>query len=262
MKYCIESLLDQSYSDNYEIHINIPHNYKRTGEEYIIPEWLNLITDSRLKIFRTEDCGSITKLLPTLNRTSITDDTTIIVVDDDIVYHKDLIKEHIKNRKTWPDYAIGYDGVRARNIDGTRSNYFKDHRDHYFSATGRNSLVDILQHYKSISYKRSFFGEDFFEFVDNRGTWCDDTTVSAYLAKCKIGRLCTYHPKDKLFDSYEEYLENVGHTFPVIKHTAHEHMEGCNLPRLSDENPLDTDRNLYMYKECIDVAYSNQTWII
>jgi|11BtaG_2_1085332.scaffolds.fasta_scaffold02603_7 hypothetical protein len=261
MRYCIESLLNQSYTGNYEIHINIPNVYKRTGEKYIIPEWLNLITDSRIKIYRTEDYGSITKLIPTLNRTDMEDDVVVIVVDDDIVYHKDLIKEHVKNRKTWPDYAVGYDGIRARDIDGSRSNYFKDTRDHYYTATGRNSLVDILQHYKSISYKRSFFGEDFLEFVDKRGTWCDDTTVSAYLAKRKIGRLCTYHPEDKLFDSVDEYLQNVGHTFPITKHTAHKHMEGCNLTR-ADENPLDKDRNLYMYRECIDIAYSNQTWSI
>ena len=170
MKYCIESLLNQSYTGSYEIHINIPHVYKRTGEEYIIPKWLNLITDPKIKIYRTEDYGSITKLIPTLNRINRKDDRVVIVVDDDIVYHEDLIKEHVKNRENWPDYAVGYDGVRARDIDGTRSNFFKDTRDHYCTATGRNSLVDILQHYKSISYKRSFFGEDFCKFVDTYGT--------------------------------------------------------------------------------------------
>ena len=90
---------------------------------------------------------------------------------------------------------------------------------------------------------------------------CDDTTVSAYLAKHKIGRLCTFHPDDKLYDSVDEYLQNVRHTFPIIKHTDHNSMEGCNLTR-SDDNSLDKDRNLYMYKECIDIAYSNQTWVI
>ena len=85
--------------------------------------------------------------------------------------------------------------------------------------------------------------------------------ISAYLAKHKIGRLCTFHPDDKLYDSVDEYLQNVRHTFPIIKHTAHKQMEGCNLTR-ADQNPLDKDRNRYMYQECIDIAYSNQTWVV
>tara|TARA_R110000765_G_scaffold219550_1_gene323688 strand:+ start:1176 stop:2021 length:846 start_codon:yes stop_codon:yes gene_type:complete len=259
MKYCIESLLNQSYTGNYEIHINIPQIYKRTGEEYIIPPWLNSITDKRLKIYRTDDCGSITKLLPTLDRVDKKEDVIIIVVDDDIVYHEDLISEHIKNREIWPNYAVGYDGLRSRNIDGSRSNFYNDIRDHYFTATGTNSLVDILQHYKSISYKRSFFGKDFSKFVDTHGTWCDDTTVSAYLAKHKIARLCTFHPDDKLFSSVDEYLNNLRHTFPIIKHTEHDSLEGCNLTRADDNS---SDKETYMYKCFLDDAYSNNTWVI
>ena len=227
MKYCIESLLNQSYTGNYEIHINIPQIYKRTGEEYIIPPWLNSITDKRLKIYRTDDCGSITKLLPTLDRVDKKEDVIIIVVDDDIVYHEDLISEHIKNREMWPNYAVGYDGLRSRNIDGSRSNFYNDIRDHYFTAT--------------------------------HGTWCDGTTVSAYLAKHKIARLCTFHPDDKLFSSVDEYLNNLRHTFPIIKHTEHDSLEGCNLTRADDNS---SDKETYMYKCFLDDAYSNNTWVI
>ena len=53
--------------------------------------------DNKIKIFRTEDLGPATKLIPTVER--ITDPETIIIVcDDDLVYHPDMIKEHIKNQ--------------------------------------------------------------------------------------------------------------------------------------------------------------------
>ena len=54
--------------------------------------------------------------------------------------------------------------MRSRNVDGTMSNYFGDSRDYYFSSLKRNSLVDITQHYKSVSYLRKFFESDFMDF--------------------------------------------------------------------------------------------------
>ena len=34
MEYCIESLLNQTYTGNYQIHLNIPNIYTKTGEKY------------------------------------------------------------------------------------------------------------------------------------------------------------------------------------------------------------------------------------
>jgi len=261
MKYCIESLLDQTYTGDYQIHLNIPNIYTKTGEKYIIPKWLKSIKDPRLKIYRTKDYGSITKLIPTLRRTTKNSNSTIIVVDDDVVYHPELITEHIKNRNLWPNYAVGYDGIRSRNTDGSFADNFKDNRDYYFSATGSNSLVDILQHYKSISYLRSFFTSDFYTFIKKYGIWCDDTTVSAYLAKRNIGRLCTFFSKDKIFKSFEEYLQHVGLSFPVLKHTEHDREDGCNLSR-GNSNDEDSKRGNTLYKDFIDLSYENNNWLI
>ena len=94
MRFCINSLLKQNYKGAYEVHINIPNIYSKTGEQYTIPDWLQEIKDIRLKVFRTEDYGSITKLIPTLQRSTNNDDI-IIVVDDDMVYHSELINEHL-----------------------------------------------------------------------------------------------------------------------------------------------------------------------
>lgn len=259
MSYCIKSLLNLNYND-YEVHLNIPNIYGRTGEQYIIPEWLENITDVKLKVYRTDDYGSITKLIPTLQRID-DDDTVIIVVDDDITYHKELINEHIKNRTKWPDYVVGYDGIRTRNTDGTLANNFGDPRDHFFTATGTNSLVDILQHYKSISYKRYFFENDFYEFIEENGMWCDDTSVSAYFAMKGRGRLATYFEEDQIFKDYDEHLNNLRHTFPVTQHVEHNQAEGCNLDRAANNKEAGIlMHNLYV--NYIDNSYSGKQWYI
>jgi hypothetical protein len=260
MRFCIESLLNQNYTKEYEVHVNIPNVYSKTGEQYTIPDWLQEIEDIRLKIFRTDDYGSITKLIPTLERSTNSDDI-IIVVDDDMVYHPDLINEHLNNRDKWPEYAVGYDGIRPKNVDGTPANYFNDSRDHFFSATGINALVDILQHYKSVSYKRYFFEDDFVNFIDKYGTWCDDTSVSAYLASKKRPRLATYYSEDKIFNDFDTYLSNLKHTFPITKYVEHGSEEGCNLAR-SKNDKVANEKNTYLYKQYIDNSYLGRDWEI
>jgi hypothetical protein len=65
IKYCLDSLLEQNHED-YEVHLNIPHVFKRTGEEYIIPDWLeNYNSNDKFNFFRTEDYGSATNILKT-----------------------------------------------------------------------------------------------------------------------------------------------------------------------------------------------------
>jgi len=258
IKYCLESLINQNH-DDYEIHLNIPHTYKRTGETYIIPEWMNKYdTNSKLKVYRTEDYGSITKLIPTLER--LNNDDIMIVVDDDVVYHPEMINEHIKNRKRWPNYVIGYDGIRSKNEDGSDSTLFGDSRDHYFTACKTNKFVDIIQHYKSVSYLRKFFDDDFLNFWNTNGVWCDDKTISAYLSYKKIARLVTYYDGDPDFDSHEKWLAGIRHTFPVDKHTSHETQEGCNLDRKDDSKEIHKKiNNLYKF---IDGFYIGKTWKI
>tara|TARA_R110002012_G_scaffold261357_1_gene443262 strand:+ start:2214 stop:3059 length:846 start_codon:yes stop_codon:yes gene_type:complete len=260
MRFCIKSLLDQNYTKKYEVHLNIPNVYKKTGDSYIIPEWLEEIDDSKLKIFRTDDYGSITKIIPTLQRLTEPDDI-IIVVDDDMIYHPELINEHIKNRKQWPDYAVGYDGIRSRNIDGTFASTYNDNRNYYVTATGRNTLVDILQHYKSVSYRRRFFESDFYSFIEDNGTWCDDTCISAYFASKNRGRLVTFYENDKVFDDYEKYLENISFSFPITKYIEHGSLEGCNLNR-ADKDVVSEEKHTILYKKYLDVSYSNKSWTI
>ena len=251
MKYCVNSLLNQSYNGEYEVHINIPFICLKTNEEYVIPEWMTELinTNEKLKIFRTEDYGPLTKLLPTVRRVE-NPETVIIVCDDDLVYHENMVREHVNNQLKWMDNPVGYDGMRSRNEDGSFSEYFGDTRDHYYSGTHKDAMVDILQHYKTISYKRRFFEDDFEDFVTNYYTWHDDLFVSAYFASKKINRITTFYPEDEIYESHVDWLANVGKTFPLIQSTHHETIEGCNLFRR--DNDTDNSSNLYKF---IDTGY-------
>ncbi len=263
LKDTIASLLNQSHSD-VEVWLNVPWVMARDNEKYIIPEWASnlLESDQRFKINRCDDQGSATKLLPTL--TLVTDpDQVIIVVDDDHTYHEDMVKEHLKHRAKWPTYSIGYDGQRSRNpITTGRANIFNDPRDHWCSAHGLSLYVDILQHYKSVSYTRGMFKDDFNDFWREFKHWCDDTVIAAYMSKHRIPRIVPAvdserHHKDF---THEEWQQVCCHnTFPITGNTTHERQEGCTIPRdLNEEDELKTR----LYKEFIDCGYDNADLVI
>jgi hypothetical protein len=252
MRYCLESLLNQNYDGDFEVHLNIPYIFKQTGEEYKIPDWLKEmeISNKKLKIYRTEDFGPLTKSFPTIMRIT-NPETIIIVVDDDLVYNAAMITEHIKNQKKWPDNPVGYDGMRSRNDKGGSASNFKNIRDYYFSANYMDSRVDILQHYKSVSYKRRFFENDFESFIQENMFWSDDLVMAAYFSFKKVPRWCTYYPGDKKCETDEEWNNFVGISFPLLRHTQHEGLEGCSVERTNGNFAFENS----LYKKYIDNGY-------
>lgn len=194
----IDRLLNLSYK-NYEIHLNVPNICKKSNEKYFIPKWLEDIKDPKLKVFRTEDYGSLTKILPTLMRLDRNEDVIIITVDDDLEYIDGFIEYHLEKRKIYPDYALGFAGLSA--IDGSC---------HFCTTVKNDTRVKILEGYKTISYKNNFFKQDFFdEFVGK--SWSDDIVLSAYLGKHNIQKIVINYNKDVDFNPRVESFPIVGH---------------------------------------------------
>src|SRR5262245_2862061 len=79
----IESLLRQNMPIE-SVEINIPFYCHRTQESYELPSWLE--TMDRVRVFRTDDFGPITKIAPTLLRHSHDDNVYIWSADDDFIY--------------------------------------------------------------------------------------------------------------------------------------------------------------------------------
>lgn len=204
IKHVIDKLTNLSYS-NYEIHLNIPFFNLKSGEEYIIPEWLENYESDKLKVFRTEDYGSITKILPTIERIE-NPEQIIISVDDDLEYIDGFIEYHLEKRKLYPDAALGFAGLGSM-----------DHSCHFCTTLEKDTRVKILEGYKTISYKRSFFKDDFKEF--SKGSWNDDMIISAYLGKENIQKIVMNYFEDTDFSARVE-------SFPVVRSLPNE-SGGC-----------------------------------
>ena len=73
----------------------IPETFARTGEKYSIPT--KLLSQKKLKIVHSKkDYGPITKLIPAWNWIQKSDrDAIIIIIDDDYIYPKGMVVEHL-----------------------------------------------------------------------------------------------------------------------------------------------------------------------
>ena len=171
LKTVMEILINLSYK-NYEIHFNIPFTNKKTEEDYEIPEWLEKLQSDKLKIFRTDDYGPITKILPTVLRVK-DPNQLIITIDDDLEYMDGFIEYHLRKRQKYDDCAIGFAGIGA--INGTC---------HFCTTVNKDVRVKILEGYKTVSYRRRFFDDDFRDFA--KIGWSDDIVLSAYMGMKEI----------------------------------------------------------------------------
>jgi hypothetical protein len=226
-KSVLKSICNQNY-DNYEVHLNLPEIYKVTGEHYIIPEWLDELQKEHphLKIYRVEDMGPPTKVIPTILRES--DETLLIVVDDDLIYHEDMILEHIKYHMELPNSVILYDG---RSLMGSK---YGDLRDSWvICVTKPTRIRGMLQHYKSVSYHKKYFQEDFFQDFLGK-TKSDDILMKYYFLHKKIKMYVVPYEKDvEKIQTYDEWYNFQGvTTFPVLRHSNSLGNTGCNHPKI------------------------------
>jgi hypothetical protein len=172
----LTSLLRQNYS-NYEIHLNLPKESPLNGS------WseLNIPYDDRLKMYWVDDIGAVTKLYYTLQRTT----HRIVTVDDDFVYHPDMLNEYNQLSQLLPDAALGFAGIYPT---GMQSN-----GDLEFVGCLTSDVyvkVGVLEGYKTVCYRPEWFDEQFFTEW-HRQHYNDDLMISSWLGykgidKCVI----------------------------------------------------------------------------
>jgi hypothetical protein len=215
------------------VHFNVPLVYGATGAAYNLPCWLPeyQLKYPHFKVFRTEDLGPPTKFVHTLKR--ITNPKTyILVVDDDLVYHADMINEHLKYHQQ-VDGIIGYDGR------GSVAAKHKDIRDDWVVCTTEiTEISGLLQHYKSVSYRRELIQEDFFNTFLGQ-TKSDDVLIS-YYARIKGIKMYIppYEPDIEKMNTREKWDQNQGvATFPVLRHAHSLQHTGASHPGLLQHEP-------------------------
>jgi len=228
LKLVLSSLCQQN-DNNYEVHFNIPYVSKITNKKYIIPNWISDYEKrySHLKIFRTEDFGPPTKFVPTVKR--IEDgETILVIVDDDLIYHNELVSEHRKYQNILKDSVVGYDG-RGCEIPL----YNSDLRDSWILCVTEIRETHFLQHYKSVSYKVKLFTDDFFNNYFGK-TMSDDVLVSTYFRNNRIKMyVVPYEKENYLFETKELWNINQGVvTFPILRCASSVENTGCKHPEM------------------------------
>lgn len=243
-KAVIYSLMTQAY-ENYEVHLNIPKINKKTGEEYIIPEWLEELNNlyvrrNVLRIFRTDDYGPITKLYPTIKRIQ-EPETIIIVLDDDLIYDSRMIEEHLRLRKEDNEVVWAFAGLNALD------NFKFAGIERFVCAVNEKTRVSIVEHYKTVSYTRKMFDDDFNEDFISKG-WADDEVVSAYIGMKKIKKYvgkCNYIPSWETEEEWRKY--GIVESFPVVNRCeGHGKDDGCYLYRIENLDKIEPEISEYL----------------
>eukprot|EP00961_Rhodomonas_salina_P067550 907331-Rhodomonas_salina.2 len=105
----LESLLQQTR--RVQIVVAIPHTSKRFPERaYTVPQWLQEIAGVR--VVRGTDWGPATKLFAPLELMQNATDNIIITVDDDTVYHPQMVENLLAYAEEFPDAVLAHAGHR------------------------------------------------------------------------------------------------------------------------------------------------------
>lgn len=197
----LRALCEQNYT-NYEVHLNLPISTKFDGEyDFSKP----LLSHPRLKIFRVEDVGAITKLYPTLMRVT-EKNQRIITVEDDFIYHPDMLMvyNHLLQSDELNEAALCFAGIYpvGGETDGELNCVGCFRPDEYMA-------VGVMESYKSVSYLRKHFTEEFMSDWYKR-YYNDDLIISAWLGYMGIPKYCVPYYG-------ETNYENRMMSFPLIR---------------------------------------------
>jgi glycosyltransferase involved in cell wall biosynthesis/GNAT superfamily N-acetyltransferase len=168
----LRSILRQSCPPD-EIHLNIPHVYKRDNIPYIIPSNLTNI-DSKIKFIRTADIGPATKIVPVLLGLDQSSDTLVITADDDILMLPQTIEVIAR--------AFNKDSSAIYGLSGYK---LGQELEPIYSNT--EMRVDVLEGYAHFAVHRKFISEDFTNYLKiahsiRSGFLHDDVVMANYFA--------------------------------------------------------------------------------
>ena len=183
-----------------EIRLYIPKVLKRTGEAYVIPDWLH---HTPVKLCETEDFGPVTKLLGAL-QTAASDDK-FLVCDDDSVMPNNWIQSYVNAVAQYPGVALTTEGYKVTNFetnqrmyyDGSQSelaplathliNRFFSH--HFLQPDEKPVQVHVLQGYVSFLVSKNMIDHSKLKEMISQSKQAfvnDDIIISAHLAENNI----------------------------------------------------------------------------
>ncbi|KNC81978.1 hypothetical protein SARC_05727 [Sphaeroforma arctica JP610] len=184
------------------IYINVPKVSRRTGQEYVVPDWIVKHPNITVNIARI-DYGPATKLLPTLE-IETDPETIIIVIDDDVSFATTLFSRLAEWSIRLPSAVIGggtglnvtciiheekdfhkYSVTRETCQHNTYAGFFTFIRSYneWACMPGEQMLVeygrvhcvagvmdlplavDIVEAHEGLAVKRGFFDDSIYDFT-------------------------------------------------------------------------------------------------
>lgn len=165
----------------------------RTGEKYDIPGWLKDLPQVTL-VQDVKDYGPATKLMCAL--ISETDPSTrILYVDDDMLYHPELLSS--LSQCTDTAAALGFRGVGVTPDNRSLAPFFVLSKA-AAELKIHSMAVPVLEGYAGVLVKRGMFDlSDLASILQTPSAPTeflnDDIVISAYLASRKIPRVCVFN---------------------------------------------------------------------
>ena len=171
----IEAVLGQTTAVDH-LELNIPYRSIRAGVEYVIPPWLAAL--DRVKVFRTDDYGPITKIAPSLVRHKDDSETYLWSVDDDCAYPPNQLEVLCRaHRPSERCILVRYGG--ELKSDGTVQ-FWHGEAD-----------VTMFEGFGGVLYPPGCIGDDFAEYVEttSKNELCrrnDDIVLSMYFTARRV----------------------------------------------------------------------------
>lgn len=163
-----------------KIYIWIPKKYKRFENTSIskIPDFLTNHPLVQIEVI-DKDWGPASKLLPCLQNI-LNPEEKIIVIDDDILYYKDMIKDLVSYSNKNPKDAVTTVGTNIINGAKEKQKYLPTPRS-----------VDIMFGSWGYLVKPSFFSSDIFEYPSSlpEAFFEDDVWICGHLKKNEIKKI-------------------------------------------------------------------------
>lgn len=171
----LESFIAQTVPIEH-VEVNVPYVCVRTNETYVLPKWLEDM--DRVKIFRTDDYGPITKVAPTLLRHKDEQQTYIWSVDDDYVYPTNQLEMLCRCHRSSESRILTRHGGTF-DIDGNVRFHFGEME------------VSMFEGFGTVLYPPACIGEDFLEYVQktSENVDCrknDDVVLSLYFTSHRV----------------------------------------------------------------------------
>lgn len=179
----LDSLANQTHRFD-KIYVCIPHESKRFGKTYVLPDSLTTRTD--IEIIRCQDYGPATKVLGLLaaKLPEITPDTKIFFCDDDRIYDSKRAEQFYTASEEYPEYTICMASTPYWKffIDNTIYDYNSDKDYPAGRHQIRDGYMDIFEGFGGVLVKPRFFDQDVFT-VPKEFFVVDDIWLSGHIKK-------------------------------------------------------------------------------